>query len=324
MTETKGFSIHGDFITEHSRARWGEGAYTGAMKVLECLIGSTHEQQLEILFGTKKLIGVNDLDLVDDDWDPSSEYSDYPSYHEGMARGDDYHELKELRDEKAWKIAYDEWPYSRQGFVAYTHQHSSWKKVEALVGEERANHIFSEVQEDMIDRPSYLNRPVKTDTIEPESTWTPSPKEGKADPLTMMYAMAQNNLMMATIENGGDISALPSVDAMMNRGSNVEVVLDDHMTSDSGWLLPNGNYYGCSAMEHVGLADSLLEHIGVQHDGNAERAAEKLGWVKISKSGFGLYVLCDKKPTKKQFNRLWDYSVLHKKDYEQMIQALKD
>jgi hypothetical protein len=322
VKRTASFSISGEFITNHARERWSEGAYAKAMELLECLKGATHEQHLEILFGKKKLIGVNELDLVDDDWDPASEYWDYPSYHEGMSRGDYYHELKELRDEKAWKIAYDEWPYSRQGFVAHTHEHSSWRKVEALVGKERANHIFSQVQDDMIDRPSYFNRPPKKDTISPDTTWTPSSKSAEADPLTMMYSTAQQNLLMMTIENGGDISSLPSVDAMMNRGSNVEVVLDDHMTSASGWLLPNGNYYGCGPMEHIGLAESLLEHIKVEHDGNAERAAETLGWVKISKTGFGLYVCCERKPTKKQFNRLWDYSVVHKKDYEELVRTI--
>jgi hypothetical protein len=322
MKDTASFSVSGEFITNHARERWAEGAYSKAMDVLECLEGATHEQHLEILFGSKKLVGINDVDLVDDDWDPASEYWDYPSYKEGMSRGDGYQELKELRDEKAWKIAYDEWPYSRQGFVAYTHEHSSWKKVEALVGKERANHIFSQVQDDMIDRPSYLNRPVKTDTIEPESTWTPSPKEEKADPLTMMYAMAQQNLMMNAIENGTDIDSIPTVDAMMNRGSNIEIILDDHMTSASGWLLPNGNYYGCGTMEHIGLAESLLKHINGEFNGNAEQTAENRGWVKISRTGFGLYVICHKKPTKKQLNRLWDYSVLHKKDYEDLIHSL--
>jgi hypothetical protein len=157
---------------------------------------------------------------------------------------------------------------------------------------------------------------------DPEVTWTPSSE--KADPLTMMYAMAQQNLMMAAIESGSDISSIPTVDAMMNRGSNVEVVLDDHMTSASGWLLPNGNYYGCGSMEHIGLAESLLKHIGSKfdHNGNAELMAESYGWVKISRSCTGLYVGCKKKPTKKQLNRLWDYSVLHKKDYEDMIRLL--
>lgn len=295
------------------------------MDTLDCLIGANLEQKIEILFGTKKLIGINDLNLVDDDWKPAAG-TDYPSYKEGISRGDNWHEFLRLKEDKAWQIAYDEWPYSRQGFTAHTHEHSSWKKVEALVGEEKTNEIFSCVQDDMISHDSFYLSPARHDTIEPASdvTWTPSTKK-ESEPIAMMMAEAQQKLLVNAIEHGLDVSAIPSVDAMMNRGSTVEVVLDEKMTSASGWLLPNGNYYGCGSMEHIGLAESLLKHIGSKIDlnGNVELIAESFGWVKISRSMTGLYVGCKKTPTKKQFNKLWDYSVLHKKDYEEMVSMLK-
>lgn len=318
------FSVSGEFITEHARNRWAEGAYVKAMDLLDCLEGATHEQKQEILFGTKKLVGVNDVDLVDDDWKPG-EGIDYPSYKEGMARGSNWQELKALQEEKAWKLAYDEWPYVR-GLVFGQKQSPNpvFARVEKLVGKERANHIFREVQDDMMDRQFNSYKASKSTKAAAESKEVYSPAK-TADPLAMMYAQAQQNLLMAAIENGSDLGGIPSVDAMMNRGSTVEVVLDEHMTSASGWLLPNGNYYGCGAMEHIGLAESLLKHIGskIGDSGNAELIAESMGWVKISRSMMGLYAGCKKTPTKKQFDKLWDYSVLHKKDYEEIVSLLK-
>lgn len=313
------FSISGEFITNHARDCWAEGAYVRAMDVLDCLIGASHEQKLEILFGTKKLIGVNDLDIVVDNWKPADGV-DYPDYKEGMRRGDGWVELKRLKEDKAWQIAYDEWPHSRTGFAAYTYEAASWKKVCELVGEERATVIFNEVQNDMTDRQSGAFKPSRATDFEHDETHANT----KADPLAAMYAQAQQNLLMAAIESGADISAIPTVDAMMNRGTKIEVVKDDRMASASGWLLPNGEYYGCGPMEHIGLAESLLDHIGskMTSTGNAELIAESYGWVKISRSLCGFYVGCKKKPTQKQLNRLWDYSVLHKKDYEEMIQML--
>jgi hypothetical protein len=281
------------------------------MDVLDCMIGMQHEQKLAILFGSKKLTGIDELDLVDDDWKPG-EGIDYPSYKEGMRRGDNWQEFKRMQEDKAWEIAYDEWPYTRTNALGKRVENPVFARVEKLVGKEKADLIFSEVQNDMMDRLAADNKPTKSADTE-------------VDPLTMLYAQAQSTILLGAAEQGLDIGAIPSVDAMMNRGSTVAVVLDDKMASASGWLLPDGKYYGCGSMEHIGLAESLLEHIGsaMTKTTNAELVAESFGWVKISRSMMGFYVGCKKKPTKKQLNKLWDYSVLHKRDYEDMIRQLE-
>jgi hypothetical protein len=185
-----------------------------------------------------------------------------------------------------------------------------------LVGEVKAKEILDEVMHDHAD--SYK-------TYRDEVPM-PASRADRVDPVTLLYAEAQANMQMAAAAAGLDFENVPSIDAMMNRGAEIECVLDEHMTSASGWLLPNGNYYGCGSMEHIGLAEALLKHTGskVDHNGNSELLAEAFGWVKISRSMMGLYVMCKKTPTKKQFDKLWDYSVLHKKDYEEMVQSLKN
>ena len=69
------FQIHGDFLTEHSRALVREGNWRHAVKTLkDGLIGVNSDQCYEILAGRKQLVGVNDLDYIDDDKHLNSEW----------------------------------------------------------------------------------------------------------------------------------------------------------------------------------------------------------------------------------------------------------
>lgn len=55
---------------------------------------------------------------------------------------------------------------------------------------------------------------------------------------------------------------------------------DQDMESPDGWILPTGEYYPCGYMEHPWLAGKLIPDAD-----NAERDAERRGWVKIHASG---------------------------------------
>ena len=79
------FSISGDFITDQARSFWAESEYEKAFRILECAIGISKDQMDDIIQGRKKLTGVNDLDLVDDDWKPAANVH-YPSLHEVQRR----------------------------------------------------------------------------------------------------------------------------------------------------------------------------------------------------------------------------------------------
>ena len=80
-TNTAHFSITGEFMTEHSRQLWKEREFARAFKVLECLIGSTREQQEGILMGQYRLEGTNELELIPDTWTPPEGYA---SFHEAL------------------------------------------------------------------------------------------------------------------------------------------------------------------------------------------------------------------------------------------------
>lgn len=93
-----------------------------------------------------------------------------------------------------------------------------------------------------------------------------------------------------------------------DRRTEQKQVPDRTLKADYGWLLPDGKFYACkSVMEHIWLASVLRE----QTTGNAERDAEKGGWIKIGKSGNDVYVFVERAPTQRQIDTLFDWS--HKK-----------
>lgn len=299
--EQVGFSITGEFITQQARDFWTEHSYTRALSLLECLIGSTFEQREAIIFGQGKLVGVNNVEFQPDNWTPPEGYC--PSIKEAMRRGENYVELLRRREDEAWQYARDNWHDTRGKKAA-----GYYARIVKLVGEPRAKQIHDAVMGEMSERSQEF-----ADSLHAKEK---SKRAGNAviDAATMArHAMAQR-LEMA----GFDPTALATPEAMINRGYDKTPELDERMESVNGWLQPNGNYYACGAMEHVGCAASLLP----EGTADPEREAERLGWIKLVKSMTGFHCMGQKKPTKKQLNKLFDYATQHQRDYEEMIQYL--
>ncbi len=315
-TRTVHFSISGEFITDQARQFWSEFQFKKAFDLLDCMIGMTKEQQISILAGKNKLVGVNDLDMIEDDWTPPEGYC---SFEDALTYGENYPELQQRRREDARGLlsrAYQlRTSYRGSGDDAYEADLCQKQAID-LIGEEEALNYLEEVKarEDF--------RGVIRSFQQDEYFTTPKARPEPLDP----YQMAVNNLRNNAIMQGLDVSMLPSVEALKNRGVDLVAVLDSKMESASGWLLPDGKYYGCSCMEHIGLAGVLLEekHPKLVEDGNAEYIAEKYGWIKISTAIMGTLVFGHKPATKKQLTKLWDYAQLHNHDYEKLIQHLPD
>ena len=97
-TTTVSFSISGEFITNHVRNLWQEGRFSHCLKTLDCVEGLTKEQQEDIIFGRAQLIGINDLQLVSDNWKPGDkEY--YPDMQTALVRGEHWNELQRYKEE---------------------------------------------------------------------------------------------------------------------------------------------------------------------------------------------------------------------------------
>jgi len=72
------------------------------------------------------------------------------------------------------------------------------------------------------------------------------------------------------------------------------------ISTDSGWLSPEGKFYRCGYMEHIGMARRL---------GFQESSLEKLGWVKLT-TGHG-FLAPDRDVTQSQIDMIWDYCQEH-------------
>lgn len=291
---TAHFTITGEFMTNHARELWQEYKFSKVWSLLDCLIGITREQQEAILLGKKKLIGENNVELVDDDWTPPDGYA---SFKEAAERGEHWRELQERRDNEAEEYAHREWWPTRGSTNASL---KYFAHLEGLVGVTRAKQLADAAMQRHSEN-SMMSR------IEDEEKET---KPRRPTRLEMANHAAKMRMEMA----GMDVSILKDPIGMLDRGKNLTPKLCSDMSSESGWLLLDGKYYGCGYMEHIGLAETLLAR--KTRPGNAEEVGEKLGWVKIAKGLLGLNIVCQKRPTQKQFTKIWDYCQFHKIDYE--------
>lgn len=292
-------SISGEFITEHARNLWQECSYSKCLDVLDCITGTTREQHEEVIFGRSKFTGTKSLALEPDEWTPPEGYC--PSLKEALKRGENYPELLRRREDEAWSYAREEWAETR-GNKRSTQAY--FAKLTRLVGEEEAERIHNQVMHEKAEE--WTQRQRKRPDVKPIGI--------EAAAQIARHTMAQR-LEIA----GMDASALASPEAMMNRGYDITPTLDERMESVNGWLLPDGKFYKCGGMEHVGLAARLLPEA---QDG--EQEAERLGWIKLAKSITGFHCLGQKKPTKRQLTKLFDYAEKHGRNYEELIASLPD
>lgn len=332
------FSIQGEFITERARELWEEGEYKQAMDVLDCLIGSTLEQRIEIIEGRKKLIGVNDLDLVSDDWTPPEGYA---TFQEMLALANGGAELKRRREEeaedKANKIAEIALKAARGGYrdddeIAETRILTA--QIHKLIGRERGAELIENItteriaERDEIDRgrnladihrDRFMGRFMGRYESEEEANIF-EPLESGDDMIARM-ARTTRAIMACNMRAAGlDPTALAEPSAMVGRGYDRKPVIDKAFEHINGWVLPNGDFYGFGSMEHAGQAAQLLP----EDTQDPEKEATARGWIKLARSISGFHCIGgDKKPTKKQLNTLFDYANKHGRDYEEMIERLK-
>lgn len=319
-------------MTDHCRQLWHERDFNRAFEVLDCCIGMTREQQEAILMGKMKLVGVNDLDFVADNWTPPEGYC---ALKEALEQGKHYPELLEMKRALAVEYARKSWwetrakACDRAAFDAY---------IENLVGPEVMKGVIREVMEEIASNDEKENggkgilgqyyarcllgeRDWEAEDVlrsirereEEENVFNREPLSKRASALEIAQHHTKTRLELM----GFDVSVMPTTDAILNRGTDLKPTLCPTMSSPSGWLLLDGKYYGCGPMEHIGLACNLLPNAP-----DPETEAERRGWIKIAKNMGGLYVLGQKKPTQKQLDKLLDYAEFHKKDYHELIETL--
>lgn len=323
------FSITGEFMTKQARDFWREAEYGRAFELLDCCIGINREQQEQIIQGTAKLEGVNKVFIVPDSWEPDDrEY--YPTLLEALRRGSDYDAYQDLRQVEAIrllsevaKINID--PSYATGEDSANAQQMLWK-AEKLIGEDDAAKLLKDFEAELDDDfEAEMNRTRPQRIAQVLQRMHNDRPEPRLSGLDLAVAMASNQMQIAAMQAGTwDPSAQgPSPDAILWRGSKLQPTVCKDMSSQNGWILPDGTYYGCGAMEHVGLAANILAMKGLEdNDQDSEKTAENLGWIKIARAAFGFHIIGRKAPTRKQKDAIFDYCEYHKRDYETTLEEL--
>lgn len=327
--QTVSFSITGEFVTRHARDLWGEGAFTRAFKILDCMIGMSRQQQIEIIEGRAKLTGTNELDFEPDDWQKPDEYPDFFTAIE-RAESADFAELERLRKEKASDLLRNAAILTHPGrwsdSTIMSKTDEMIREAERLIGRTNAQELLDEIRDEIepgvdFDEDEEIGKQRVSRLLGGVPEERQAFASSRPDPIAKLYAQAQNQMAQAALMRGVPTDAIPSADAIQNRGFDLKPELDPTMSSRSGWLLPDGKFYKCGPMEHIGLADTLLAESNPGAD-NLEKLAESLGWVKISHSITGFHVSCQKKPTRRQQTKLFDYAEKHGQDYNEITRRL--
>lgn len=319
MNKIAHFSITGEFITTHARDLWRERNFAKALDVLECVIGSTREHHESVIEGRAQFTGTNSLAYDSDTWTPPR---GYPTFKQALTQGSHFPELENRREDEARQILH-------QAAKLTGHFATDEDKEEArilsdiaarLIGTDAANAILAEICADLVSERSMFN-------ITPAHN-AHRQAEASADDAFMAGAaerVRQTLQRLAMKSEGFDPDALATTDAILYRGSQLTPTLCPDMSSANGWLLPDGKFYGCGTMEHVGLAENLLEiELEKKQISNAEKLAESKGWIKLARGFAGFYCIGQKKATKRQLSKLWDYAQFHGRDYEELVHLVKD
>lgn len=153
----------------------------------------------------------------------------------------------------------------------------------------------------------------EVEEVKEELSQAPEKKELNFDPLYAVNMLGLNknhtalNFIQITGENGFhylDEHRIAQRDAYQTN----KIVSDDIVDSvwNSGWLAPDGTFYGCPDLNHNDLDDRLWRHLSNGDTNNGEtssRSIEKLGYIKLS-SGRWLLPDLDYIPTKRQLEEI--------------------
>jgi len=290
-TTTAHFSISGDFITEHVRNLLTEEKPAAAWNLLmESLPGITMEQAADVLSGRSKLVGVNNVDLVEDN--PKADSAALMA--KLMADAQEGQRLKRLLG--GWR---DVAGLAHMAYHPVLSRNGGGPKRGSPAGL-----IDEVVVRNMIggdQMPGLLMQVFPAFTTEEYEAYFA--KYG--DALRQLVEESHPYLYREQSLRQSIAEKLPKgvVDAVMNPPApNPAPKPGDISKEDNGWILPDGTFYPCGFMGHGQLACDL----GVQDD----KAGTALGWVRV---GFSQWtctrsvVQGNQEPTQSQINKVDAY-----------------
>lgn len=266
-TEAVSLQIDLGGTTDLIREMWSKGRYSKALEILRSA-DVPEEVFDDILSGKARMAnaGVGEGRLVEDDWRPTGKY---PTIAELPKPADEVAVLERKlaeEQEQAVELLLDvDW--------------FRWKQSD----EQAVNHLLRALRR--YPTRLWYRRWVETYGVKP---MIPQTREDSV--FSSSYGDRRTDFDKA-------------LDEIADREEPPSHVPDVEMKSPSGWLLPDGKYYACGYMEHIGLAIELA-----QLDGDEPLDQ---GWVMVRPG----WLHSHKPPTQRQIDALFDWAQRHNKSH---------
>lgn len=336
------FRIDGEWLTDHCRGLVTEGRWRLALSTLmDGLPGISADEVFSVLKGTHKLLGVNEVIIVPED------------RAEVLTK---YHELIRYQFGGLWlRPGRELW----QPYAIVTHLGSEdlpsdvGSRDRERWGRRRILHYADDPANDLstdLRPPGDFGLAVLWRRVQDPPPWIDGHRDS-ADALTKFKALGRG-----LQERGADLDA-PSlwstaaramgliaghsgpgdvlIDGLGLSGKMAEAAhavmdtsdpitpeppqLDTALCSESGYILTNGDFYGCKYMQHPRLAANLLHWLyDVQVD-DPQIEADRRNWLRIQASVTGGFNIMSPKnrPTAAQKRALVDWCIAHEQPYPQ-------
>lgn len=284
------FSITGEFVTDHARAKVQEGDWAGAIRFLKTsVIGFTYDHAISILTGEMCLTGTNNIQLVKN----TSSKNDY---------------LKQLDHFYGSYVRLGGKWYRPYAFVSNYgpkdifefDRDTPFTAGQEVIGDCRARY-YCENRTDKIfilkcgpdvHRGYYCALFTLTEEPPIWMQFTKTPQEAvdacrnlKADGHFQRYGPVEDSIY-SRLERRFEILE----DSIENKQKIEPPIPDTKFKSHLGWVSPTGEYYGCCFTGHIDLSYEIVKGLlNIDDFDNSELELEKRGWLKIGSGGKECY-----------------------------------
>lgn len=264
------------------------------VKAMTSMPDMSREQVEELLDGRKKLITAPDgasVEFVDDDWTPpTKELEQAKAEIEEMLKkvagvGGNHDNLRSIDVQYIHTTAAAIMDYQRMNM---------WKAASRARGLCKLIKVLREEAE-LAEQKAYEEN-ARLDKMADDL------RRGTQDMMKSARVEAAVRVAESNLPDEQKVRLLRTMkgqaDAMAGK---VEIALDSKFECDTGWLSPDGKFYGCEIGQHIALSGLLKDKLFPDGMGDAEQTLEKHGWMKCT--GAEWYET-DKKPTRQQRSAL--------------------
>jgi hypothetical protein len=318
------FSIDGEYLTDLCRDLVTENRWRHALRILTDGVRDLgYENALAVLRGEKKLVGVNDVELVDED--RAEKRDDYLSLlawqYAGMwCRPDGmwqpYAEVTsfgraDVPSDVSMYVAGDlhissRWANARVLYYADESRDRTfdeadrviWRKVEDPPLWLTGQHTAVEALADLKKQGRYLDERGACESAGGIVGQLQEAATLDLEELDPDFAVQVGELedMLSDQRSFGleDIArealgekGMQALQAILGtqQDDDEPPQLDKDCASEGGYILTDGRFFGCPYMGHRDLARRILRHIvGIEFEGDTEKEADRRNWLRIQPS----------------------------------------